>query len=71
MANREEFKPADLAFDLKQRLMDVESNKPQNQKIVLEMSMDIANGQLFQLEEASLIALREIAEQFQKGKVGK
>lgn len=69
MANRE---PADLAFDLKkQRLMDVESNKPQNQKIVLEMSMDIANGQLFQLEEASLIAPREIAEQFQKGKVGK
>jgi hypothetical protein len=36
---------------------------------VLEMSMDTKDGQLFQLEESSLIALREIAQKFQQGRL--
>lgn len=70
MTNQEELKPVDSASDIKkQTIKDSEGSSPQNQKIVLEMSMDTKDGQLFQLEESSLIALREIAQKFQQGRL--
>jgi len=70
LTNQEELKPVDSASDIKkQTIKDSEGSSPQNQKIVLEMSMDTKDGQLFQLEESSLIALREIAKKFQRGRL--
>lgn len=41
-------------------------NNPQ-QKIIIKTSMDITDGQLFQLEPDSLMALQEVTQQFQPG----
>jgi len=50
-------------------LIDLEINNPKDQKVILETSMDTTSGQLFQLADESLIALREIAEKFQNSRI--
>ncbi len=40
-------------------------------KVVIKTSMDITNGQLFQLEPDSLEVIQDIAKQFQRGRIYK
>jgi len=50
-------------------LIDLGINNTKDPKIILEPSMDTSSGQLFKLEDESLIALRKIAEKFQNSRI--